>query len=60
VQAQKNQLRSQLDGASKARESARLSMKELRGSMKFTKGEAFPSSASSLAECVMMDAVGLV
>lgn len=38
LQAQKTQLRSQLDSASKARESARASMKELRGSMKFTKG----------------------
>ena len=37
-QSQKNQLRAQLDVASKARESARASMKELRGSMKFTKG----------------------
>lgn len=37
-QSQKNQLRGQLDMASKARESARVSMKELRSSMKFTKG----------------------
>lgn len=38
LQAQKGQLRSQLDVASKARESARSSMKELRSSLKFTKG----------------------
>lgn len=38
LQAQKGQLRQQLDAASKARESARASMKELRGTMKFTKG----------------------
>lgn len=39
-QSQKQQLRSQLDVASKARENARTSMKELRSSVKFTKGEA--------------------
>jgi hypothetical protein len=39
-QSQKTQLRSQLDVAAKARESARTSMKELRGSLKFTKGAA--------------------
>lgn len=38
VQSQKSQLRTQLDAASKARESARTSMKELRGTLKFTKG----------------------
>lgn len=38
LQSQKQQTRAQLDLASKARDSARSSMKELKGTMKFTKG----------------------
>lgn len=41
LQSQKQQLRQQLDVASKARENARSSMKELRSSVKFTKGAFF-------------------
>ena len=46
-QSQKQQLRSQLDMASKARESARSSMKELRSTVKFTKGAARSSGSGS-------------
>ena len=45
LQSQKQQLRQQLEVASKARENARSSMKELRSSVKFTKGALLLPSA---------------
>lgn len=48
TQSQKQQLRQQLEVASKARENARSSMKELRSSVKFTKGALLLPSACGL------------
>ena len=48
LQGQKQQMRAQLDLASKARDSARSSMKELKSSLKFTKG-AWPAGVGGWA-----------
>ncbi|KAL4430001.1 hypothetical protein ABPG77_004371 [Micractinium sp. CCAP 211/92] len=57
--SQKNQLRSQLELASKARESARSSMKELRSSMKFTKVEEIDQHIAELEHRISHDSLSL-
>ncbi len=64
LQSQKQQLRQQLDVASKARENARSSMKELRSSVKFTKGAFFvlyclclPRLGALGVHCALQDAL---